>query len=76
MIRRFWRWLTLADLHEEAVAQMAVKTFDSCAERGHWFMVRSSVDRVEYSACCAEHLIKQLKDGGSYERGREDTQSS
>lgn len=60
MIKRMWKWFTLADMQQAAAE--AAET--SCMRSTMWFTMTSQNGRTEFSACCADHLFAGLKSAG------------
>lgn len=60
-MKRLWRWFTLADVQETSAQEHVGSGHTSM-----WFTMTSYADRerVEYSACCGEHLLQSLKSMG------------
>lgn len=56
MIKKMWRWVTLADLPDTHTGHVDYKGVHTT-----WFTITAHNSRTEYSACCADHLYAGLK---------------
>lgn len=57
MIKKMWKWLTLADLPEQESARAA---FTHTVR----FYMTEHPTHMEYSACCTPHLFEVLEQRG------------